>query len=263
MKSTIKKVKDIINPSVTYLVENNVFRFIFDEDKRPLTPKYLSQEMYELYPDTKNFVLQKQNSRLSSINNNEHFEQKYLDFVQNTIGIIVDIATGPSGGYTHGILNSMPKDTVLISTDACTFCINSYSEFYIDKNYYYFDVDLDNPLPFNDNSIDTFTGVLLCNVSNYRGLLFEIARCLKTSGKAVFEEVFYSPESETCKYLSNKNAVYASSEIYIDYCESIGLDLISIDICRKSVGKVEPGDGMPLSETDEWYRKNIYLKKKS
>ena len=208
------------------------------------------------------FISQRRETTLSFLKKNEHFEQNYIDYALHAGGVIVDIATGPGGGWVHGILELMPKDTVVISTDACTPCIHGYSEFYKDKNYYYFDVDLDKSLPFHDNSIDVFTGVLLCNVSNYRGLLSEVARCLKPGGRAVFHEIFFSPKSETYTYLTKENAVYASSDVYVEFCKSVGLDLAAMETCEKSLGKLDPEDGLPLSESDEWYRKNIYLQKR-
>lgn len=37
-----------------------------------------------------------------------------------------------------------------------------------------------------------------------------------------------------------ENAVYASSEIYVDFCHSIGLDLAAVDVCKQMVGKMQP-----------------------
>jgi SAM-dependent methyltransferase len=242
-------------------VENNVYHFITDEVHRPKTPKYLSKEMYELYPDGQRYVEQEGAKKLYLINKNERFERNYIEYALIEEGVIVDIASGPHGGWIHGILNELPQNAALISTDACSFCIDNYSRYYSNKSYFYFDIDLDKPLPFKDDSVDVFTGVLMCNIPNYRGLLTEIARCLRPGGKAVFEEVFYSPDSKTFEYLLKENAVYASSEIYVDFCQSIGLDWVAVDVCKQMVGKMDPDDGLPLSDSDESYIKNIYLKK--
>lgn len=255
-------IPDLIKSDVLYKTNGNIYHFILEEKDRPVTPKYLSKELYDLFPDTYNFVLEKQKIKLSRIQKNEHFEKSYIDYVETKDGVIVDIATGPNGGWTHGILKNLSKNVTLISTDACNYCIDSYTEFYNQENYYYFDLDLDKPLPFKDNAIDIFTGSLLCNVSNYKNLLTEISRCLKTGGKAVFEEIFYSDNSVTYEYLIKENAIFASSDIYSDFCKKIGLEIVKIDVCEKMVGKMDPGDGLPLSDSDESYTKNIYLYKK-
>lgn len=243
-----------------YSIDENILHFICNEDERPHTPSCLSQYIEKTISNLAKCFSGKRAMTRKEYDTNEYVKN-YVDFSAVESGIIVDIASGPSAGYLHGTLDRMGHNALLIATDACPCVIHHYSILDKDKNFIYFDVDLDKHLPFIDQSVDVFTGVLMCNVQNYKELLSEIARCLKTGGKAVFHEVFYSENSESYKYLCAQNAVYASSEIYIHFCETLGLRCVNIEICWKSVGKVDPRDGMPLAETDEWYRKNIYFEK--
>lgn len=241
-----------------YPLEGNILHFICKEDDRPRTPMLLSEEMNNLYPDLESWFRQKQSATRDAYIKKE-FVKNYVDFSAINTGVIVDIASGPSAGFIHGTLDKIGEDTLLIATDACPCVIHGYSKLHKDKNFMYFDVDLDKQLPFKDKSIDMFTGVLMCNVSNYKNLLREIARCIKPGGKAVFHEVFYAESSESYKYLCEKDAVYASSDVYVKFGEALGLKCLKVEICWQSVGKVDPGDGMPIAETDEWFRKNIYF----
>ena len=74
MESIIQRAKMLINPAFNYTVKDNVFHFILNEADRPSTPKYLSEEMYKLFPDTLNFVSDKKKINLSRLNNNEHYD---------------------------------------------------------------------------------------------------------------------------------------------------------------------------------------------
>lgn len=232
--------------------------FIDDENDRPSVSKRLSTLMYS---DDKYTVGRGRRYALERYDQ-ERSVRDYVEYAQIDCGLIVDLASGPSGGYIHNILEKISPNTVLVASDACPWVIDKYSEYYGRRHPGQFgciDMDLDKRLPFADGSIDVFTGVLLDNVGNYRGLLQEVSRCLKKNGRAVFHEMFFSRQSETFKVLSSENAVYASDEVFCNFCSSVGMDTIEVEACWKGTGKLDPRDGIPVNDQDEWYRKDVYM----
>lgn len=240
-------------------VEDGIIHFVSDEN-RPESPKNLAQ-----HPPIQEASLYGKNAeRNEERYNREPYVKEYVDFVAAYKGIIVDLATGPGGGYIAPTLKQLNPEGLLIATDACLPVLRyQYQLFkpqYQDR-FEILDVDLGKTLPFKDNSIDIFCGVGVTNISNISETLKEVVRCLKSQGSVVLSERFYAQESETAKYLTELGHIFASFESFDAYCRGIGLHVARCEELFRKRGKSEPGDGLPLKETDEWTVVHIILHK--
>mgnify|MGYP003978066591 CR=1 FL=1 len=192
--------------------------------------------------------------------------REYVDFVAGCRGVIVDLATGPGGGRIAPILKRLPPESLLIATDACLpvleFQCRLFKPQYPDQ-FEILDVDLGKTLPFRDESIDIFCGAGATNIANISGTLREVARCLRAQGSVVLSERFYARESETAAYLTDKGHAFASFESFDAFCSSVGIEVTKYEELYTRTGKSEPGDGLPLKETDEWAESHIYLEKRA
>lgn len=244
-----------------YSVEDGIVHFVAD-DARPESSRNLAE-----VPGLQDAALYDGNAR----GNEERYHRdnslrEYVDFVAGCRGVIVDLATGPGGGRIAPVLKRLPPESLLIATDACLpvleFQYRLLKPQYPDQ-FEILDVDLGETLPFKDESIDTFCGAGTTNIANISGTLKEVARCLKAQGSVVLSERFYAQESETAKYLTNKGHAFASFESFDAFCSSVGLEVTKYEELYTRRGKSEPGDGLPLEETDEWSESHIYLRKRA
>ena len=241
--------------------EDGIVHFVTEEG-RPENPRNLAT-----LPALQDASLYERNAKGNEERyHREDLVREYVDFVAACEGTIVDLATGPGGGYVAPILKRLLPEGLLIATDACLpvleFQYRLFKPQFQDR-FEILDVDLGKTLPFKGESIDVFCGAGVTNVANISDTLGEVARCLKKRGSVVLSERFYAQESETAKYLTNSGHVSASFESFDAFCRGIGLAVTRNEELYTRVGKSEPGDGLPLKETDEWAVTHVYLEKQA
>lgn len=221
----------------------NIYSFITGE--RPIWSKQLDQ----FYGNSKYSIGKMYNFSKIKFKENIVMQQLYKDVLE-TSGIIIDLASGPSG-YFGPIIDSLNANSTFVITDASEFLVHAHSVANKKrKNVKIFDIDLDKELPFINESIDCYCGYNPSNVERYDLLLNEVARTLKKSGKLTIIDWFFDEETETSKYLKDNNKVTYSLNYFIDFCNELGLKLIKKDLDRKYVGK-QVGDLLPINSLDE------------
>lgn len=250
-------INTLIKAGVDYTRDKNVFHFINGEAERPFWSRALN-DYYKINP---RHLQMKRLYKLHCANIDTDPKKKdYLQFVTELGGVTVDLASGPSG-YFSPIFNYLKSDALFVATDACSAVIDAHQKANRDKRFFVFDVDLDKGLPFKDGSIDAFSGNLLNNVENYKGLLKEVSRCLKTNGRFAVIEMFYETGSQTYDYLKERDAVYTSLEHYITVCSEFGLKYRDSEIKGEIVGKISAGDLLPIGDKDKCIEMFVYFEK--
>lgn len=248
---------ELIKENVAYSIEGNVLRFVEDEESRPEWSKALNR--YFVQNGVKLQMKRRYNFQ-RSVMNGDAPRKAFVRFVSEVKGVKVDLASGPSG-YFAPWMDSLSDDDVLIATDACPAVIEAHAKACDKENFYVFDLDLDQGLPFKDGSIDIFTGNLLNNVANYAGLIQEAYHCLKKGGKLAVIELFFEHGCKTYTHLVEQGAIWSSFETFVTYCESVGFRLIGSDVVTTRKGKIAEGDLYPLDENDCSEDRTVYFVK--
>ena len=250
-------IKSLIKSEMNYTSEKNVYHFIGSELERPQWSSILDN----YYKNNPNRLQMKRQYKFHCNNiNTDAQKEKYFQYITELGGVIVDLASGPSG-YFSPVFKFLKEDSIFIATDASKAIINAHQKANNDKRFYSFDVDLDSGLPFNDGCINAFSGNLLNNVDNYRGLLSEISRSLKSNGRFAVIELFYEVGSQTYDYLKQRNAVFSSLEYFIEVCNEVGLKYKDSEIRREIIGKISEGDLLPIGENDKCLEMIVYFEK--
>lgn len=250
-------INSIIKSEINYSRKNNVYHFINSATERPQWSINLDN-YYKNYP--RHLQMKRQYKlHLNNIDTDVQMK-KYFQYIAEHGGVTVDLASGPSG-YFSPVFNFLKDDSIFIATDASTAIINAHQKTNTDNRFYIFDVNLDKALPFEDCSIDAFSGNLLNNVDNYKELLKEISRCLKHNGRFAVVEWFYETGSQTYDYLNQRNAVYSSLDYFISVCNEIGLKYLDSEIRKEIVGKISEGDLLPIGENDKCLETVVYFEK--
>lgn len=250
-------INTLIKSEINYTSEKNVYHFIASAIERPqwsiILDNYLKNNPNQLQ------IKRQYKFHLNNINTDAQ-KKKYFQYITELGGVTVDLASGPSG-YFSPVFNFLKDDSIFIATDASTAIINAHQKANTDNRFYIFDVDLDKVLPFKDGSINAFSGNLVNNVDNYRGLLKEVSRCLKSNGRFAVIELFYEMGSQTYDYLKQKNAVFSSLEYFISVCSEFGLKYKDSEIRREIIGKISEGDLLPIGEKDKCLETIVYFEK--
>lgn len=255
MRSEI--VKSIIKENVIYNKDGNIVHFILDDDSRPNWSKALNH-----FLDTDNTDLQMRQRYASQrvFMNKDETHRRFTEYVSEVHGVKVDLASGPSG-YFSPFIDTLAKSDIFIATDACPAVIKAHAEALDKDNFYVFDVDLDKPLPFKDESVDIFSGNLLSNVNNYAELIREAHWCLKKGGKFAVIEMFFEHGCKTYEHLYARGEIWSSFETYTAYFESVGFALVGSDIINTRKGKIDKGDLYPLDDNDCSSDRTVYFEK--
>ena len=248
---------ELIKENVAYSIEGNVLRFIEDEESRPEWSQVLNR--YFVRNGVKLQMKRNYNFQRSLMNGDAP-RKAFVHFVSEVKGVKVDLASGPSG-YFASWIDSLSDEDVLIATDACPAVIEAHAKACKKENFYLFDLDLDQGLPFRDESVDIFTGNLLNNVANYAGLIQEAYRCLKKGGKLAVIELFFEHGCKTYSHLVEQGAIWSSFETFAAYCENVGFRLTGSDVVTTRKGKISDGDLYPLDENDCSEDRTVYFVK--
>lgn len=253
----MKDIKEVIENDCFFMQHENICHFITDENERPFWSLALQKHLTEDKIDLK---MSERYRNQKDIVSKDAKRMKFFDYISETEGIKVDLASGPSG-YFSPILNKLKKEDLFIITDACPAVIKAHAEACRQDPVLIFDLDLDKGLPFIDESISSFSGNLLNNINNYPDIIKEIYRCLKHGGHFAAIEVFFEQGCKTYEHLKKENAIWASFETFVSYCESIGFVFEGSDILKTRIGKIAEGDLYPLNDLDMSADRTVYFKK--
>ena len=188
--------------------------------------------------------------------------KKYFSFITEKGGIIVDLASGPSG-YFAPAFDLLKETDLFIAADGIKTILEAHAAANKENpNFMAVCIDLDKPLPFRDNSIDVMCGNLLDNVEGYKDLIREIYRCLKPGGRYGVIDLFYEEGSQTFAYLSEKNAVYSSFNYYVSFCREAGFHFLESQLMKTIKGKLQQEDFLPICEDDVAEMRTIFFEKK-
>lgn len=250
-------ISAIIQENIPFSTDGNIVHFILNDEDRPWWSKQLDLSYLktgEKLDMSENYLLQKNTMTSDPV------KDRFVEFISNKSGIKVDLASGPSG-YFSAALDHLTGDDVFIATDACPTVISAHAKACQKDNFFVFDVDLDNPLPFKDSSINLFSGNLLNNINNYAELLCEVYRCLKVGGHLAIIDMFFEHGCSTYKHLNDKGEIWASFETLVAFCEKIGFTFLNSEIISSRKGKLSDGDLYPLDENDNWCDRTLYFVK--
>ena len=250
-------IHNLIKADMDYTREGSVFHFVTDEAARPAWSKALDEY---LTGTPVNLMMKRRYSGQKRRMNSNDALRHFVEFVSASGGIKVDLASGPSG-YFAPFLDTLKDDDSFIITDACPAIIKAHADACKKDNFYIFDVDLDQGLPFKNDSVDLFTGNLLNNVENYPGLIKEAYRCLKPGGKLAVIEMFFDQGSKTQASLAEQGKIWASYETFVAFCESVGFTCTDSETATTRKGPISPGDLYPLDQDDGSTDKTIYFEK--
>lgn len=253
----MKSIKSLIKNNVPYFKDNNVIRFIFDENARPDWSKVLN---HHLETDKIDLEMSKRYQYQKSIVTKDERRKRFVDFISAASGAKVDLASGPSG-YFAPILDTLAETDLFIATDACPSVIAAHSSACNKDNFFVFDMDLDKEFPFADECVNAFSGNLLNNVNNYAELIREVYRCLKPGGRFAVIEMFFEHGCKTFEHLSSHGAIWSSFETYVAFCESVGFKYIDSDVLHTRRGKIDEGDLYPLDDNDCSTDRTVYFEK--
>ena len=245
----------LLKSGTPYVQDGNVIHFIADEGARPAWSKALDRALQGV-----DLRMPQRYQSQRRIMTEDPLRKKYIDFLSEVHGVKVDLASGPSG-YFAAMLDTLSDADTLIVTDACPSVIAAHADAGRGKPMLVFDVDLDQPLPFQDASIDAFSGNLLNNVDHYAELLREAYRCLRPGGRLAVIELFFDHDGPTFRHLEAQGAIWASYETYIAFCEGLGFRHLGGDILQSRVGRIAEGDLYPLDPTERSTDRTIYLEK--
>ena len=251
-------VFSIVKKDVPFSAERNVVHFILNDTDRP----WWSTQLEGFFNQNNNSLAMLRNYKSQRhIMTSNSVKKRFVDFVSEKQGVKVDLASGPSG-YFSAILDNLTENDLFIITDACPTVVDAHSKANTKSNVYVFDVDLDKKLPFEDASIDVFSGNLLSNVNNYADLICEVHRCLKTGGHFAVIDMFFDHGCKTYEHLSQKGEIWASLETFIAFCEKVGFTYLDGEIISSRKGRISDGDLYPLDENDGWADRTLYFVKK-
>ena len=250
-------VLSLIKENILYKEEGNIFHFILNDERRPQWSKALDSYLVSNHIDLQ---MKKRYAEQREIMTKDVKRKRFVDFVSAVKGVKVDLASGPSGYFSPFSDTLAPNDSFII-TDACPSVIAAHSAACNKENIYVFDVDLDQALPFKDESIDIFTGNFLNNVENYSSLISEVYRCLKPGGRFAVIEMFFDYGCKTYEHLNAQGNIWASFETFVSYCESVGFTNLDSEIINTRKGRISDGDLYPLDDNDCSTDRTIYFEK--
>lgn len=251
-------VQFLFQDGVKYKKDGNIIHFILDDANRPEWSKALERFFQESGRALR--MGQNYKSRLAEYKKSEPLQQLFA-FITVPGGVIIDLASGPSG-YFAPALELLKPDSLFVATDACPSVISTHAAINEENNFCVLDVDLDKPFPLKNETVDVFSGNLLNNVENYKELIQEAYRCLKTGGRFAAIELFFENGSTTYDYLIKRDAVYSSFETYVHYFEKTGFHYLGGELLRETVGKISKGDLLPIGEKDKSVVRTLFFEKR-
>lgn len=241
----------------TFAIDRGIVRFINEDSQRPQWSRALLDAINRAFPEMHAMDYYRDRFSKAEKRYRENAAlRRVVDELSPTVGVAVDIASGPGGGFLPLLASRLPSETLLIGTDACPPIIEHWSTC-ISRSHplsAYLDIDLLQPLPFPDASLDLVTGVFIenVNIDEPMGLISELSRCTKPEATIVLRQLFYADESATAAMLRDQSNPYASVSDFARSLASVGLVVADQTMLRFGRGKLDPGDAFPIGDTDEW-----------
>lgn len=236
--------------------EGQICRFIPDEAARPHWSKLLHDHLIS----QGGLQMERRYAAHRKVRANDPLWREFYETVSGCRGVIVDLASGPSGYFAPVIDALEPGDTFII-TDACRAVLDAHAAANRGKNVLLVDTDLDRPLPFADGCIDAFTGYLASNVEQLRALLGEVYRCLKPGGKLYLVDLFFESGSPTSLWLAEREKVTATLEAFLSHCTALGFTWLGGRVLKERCGKIDPQDLLPLEDWERSQERSLCFQK--
>lgn len=191
---------------------------------------------------------------------------RFVDAAAAVEGVTVDIASGPGASFSGALVPRLTSRSHFVMTDAATYMLHGLKDAWLNQPR---EAKLDfvacdcNHLPFRDNSLDALTsssGFDCVNDDPARNRLSGTAtayreghRVLKPGALVFNKSRVYGEDSKTAAYLQSLGCVEASRDSLGELWNEIGLRVASETYLLSRRGKSDPGDGLPIDESDEWH----------
>jgi len=190
----------------------------------------------------------------------------FVDRAAAVNGFIVDIASGPGASFSGALVPRLRARAHFVMTDAAVHMLHGLREAFLDEPR---EAKLDfvacdgNHLPFRSDSLDALTsasGFDCVNDDRKRSRIpgagnayAEGLRVLRPGGLVFNESRIYGDDSKTAAYLRSLGCANASPETLHRLWDEIGFQVVSETYLHSRRGKSDPGDGLPIDESDEWH----------
>ena len=213
------------------------------------------------------------NSR-QSYQSSEEFAA-FVDAAAEVEGFIVDIASGPGASFSGALVPRLNPRSHFVLTDAAVHMLHGLRDAWLDEAR---EAKLDfvacdgNRLPFRSGSLDALTsaGGFDCvnddptrsRIPGAAGAYREGHRVLKSGGLVFNESRIYGDDSKTAAHLTSLGCANASRESLAQLWNDIGFEILSETHLLSKRGKSNPGDGLPIDESDEWHAMAWVLRKR-
>lgn len=201
---------------------------------------------------------------------------RFVDAAAAVEGFIVDIASGPGASFSGALVPRLGPRSHFVLTDAAVHMLHGLKDVWLDEPR---EARLDfvacdgNHLPFRSDSLDALTsmGGFDCvnddptrsRVPGAAGAYREGHRVLKPGGLVFNESRIYGDDSKTAAHLRSVGCANASRESLARLWGETGFEVVSETYLHLQRGKSNPGDVLPLDESDEWHVMAWVLRKQA
>lgn len=200
---------------------------------------------------------------------------RFVDAAAAVEGFIVDIASGPGASFSGALVPRLGERAHFVMTDAALHMLHGLRGAWLDEpreaKLGFVACDC-NRLPFRSGSLDALTSASGFDCVNddptrtrvpgaaraYR----EGERVLKSGGLVFNEGWIYDDKSKTAAHLKSLGCANASRESLAQLWDEIGFEVVSETHLGSHRGKSDPGDGLPIDDSDDWHVMAWVLKKR-
>lgn len=181
---------------------------------------------------------------------------RMVDTICSVEGVVVDVASGPGGGYCVPVMQRANPRRVLVMSDLGVPVMPSWRRVlrgagWADRcSNLSFDA---RRLPFKEGSVQAITSVAgMDNVHNNLVAYGEAARVLAAGGLLLDVVFFYAEGGPTHRFLAEQQQAAACFEDYSALLDRLDFGIEGNDLLKSGQGKVDAGDGLPLQEDEAW-----------
>jgi uncharacterized protein YbaR (Trm112 family) len=198
----------------------------------------------------------------------------FIDLAAAVEGVIVDIASGPGASFSGALVPRLSAPSHFVMTDAAVHMLHGLGSAWLDEPR---EAKLDfvacdcNHLPFRSGSLDALTSALgfdcvnddptRSRIPGAAGAYREGHRALKPGGLVFSVSRIYGDDSKTAAHLKSLGCANASRESLAELWNEIGFQVVSETYLESHRGKSDPGDGLPIDDSDEWHLMAWVLRK--
>jgi uncharacterized protein YbaR (Trm112 family)/ubiquinone/menaquinone biosynthesis C-methylase UbiE len=200
---------------------------------------------------------------------------RFVDAAAAVEGFIADVASGPGASFSGALVPRLSERAHFVMTDAALHMLHGLRDAWLGEPRR---ATLDfvacdcNRLPFRSSSLDGLTSAsgfdcvqddpTRARVPGAARAYREGQRVLKTGGLVFNESRIYDDESKTAAYLMSLGCANASRESLAQLWDEIGFEVVSKTYLDSHRGKSDPGDGLPIDDSDEWHVMAWVLRKR-